>query len=201
MVRNLIEEDVGVSKSVALGEYETKIEGEGTSSKSPVGAKKSEAGEGGVEKKLEKLKEELLAELKSQAGVPTNLRMSPPFVTQIQEEITLKKFPTSAMTAYDGTGNPKDHMINYKTFTKLQPHSNALLYKVFPISLTRVALTWFNNLEAESIKTFGNLENSFMGRFIASVSTQWKTNYLEMVKQRRDENLWEYVAHFNIKAL
>lgn len=63
--------------------YETKSEGEGTNSKSPISAKKSEAKEEEVEKKLERLKEELLAELKSQIGVQTCLRMPSTFVASI----------------------------------------------------------------------------------------------------------------------
>lgn len=50
-------------------------------------------------------------------------------------------------------------------------------------------MTWFNNLEAEIIKTFYDLANSFMGRFIASVPTQRKISYLKTVKQRRDKTL------------
>lgn len=86
------------------------------------------------------------------------------------------------MIAYDGIRNPKDHVINYKTFMEFQTHSNALCCKVFPTTLTGAALAWFNNLEAECIKTFGDLANSFIGRFIASVLAQHKTCYLEMIK-------------------
>lgn len=45
------------------------------------------------------------------------------------------------------------------------------------------------------------MARSFVGRFIASVPAQRKTSYLEMVKQKKDETLWEYVTRFNAKAL
>lgn len=77
-----------------------------------------------------------------------------------------------AMEAYDGIENTRDYVINYKTFMELQTHSDALLCKVFPIILTEVALTWFNNVETKSIKTFMDLANTFIGRFIASLPTQ-----------------------------
>lgn len=64
MVRSLTEEDVDVSKSTMLEEYEIESEGKGTSSKSLVRAKNSKATEE-VDKKLERLKEKLLDELKS----------------------------------------------------------------------------------------------------------------------------------------
>lgn len=94
-----------------------------------------------MEKKLERLKEELLAELKSQMGLQTSLRTSSPCVTCIQEETIPKRFLMSTMAAYNDTGNLRDHVINYKTFTELQTHSDALLCKVFPTTLTGVALT------------------------------------------------------------
>lgn len=45
------------------------------------------------------------------------------------------------MVAYDDIGNPRDHVINYKTFMELLTHSDFLLCKVFPTVLTRAALT------------------------------------------------------------
>lgn len=89
----------------------------------------------------------------------------------------------------NGIGNSRNHVINYKTFMKLQTHSDALLCKVLPTILTGVVLTWFNNLETESIKTFYDLNNSFMGRFIASVSVRKRISYLETVIQKKDETI------------
>lgn len=64
-VMSLIDEDVNVSRSTTLGGYEKRSEEEGTSSKSPASFRKSERKEKGVEKRLEKLKEVLLVELKN----------------------------------------------------------------------------------------------------------------------------------------
>lgn len=86
------------------------------------------------------------------------------------------------MAAYNGTLNPRDHVINYKTLMELQTHSDTLLCKVFPTIMTRAANTWFNNFEVKIIKTLIDLANSFIERFIASVPIQRKTSYLEMVK-------------------
>lgn len=44
-----------------------------------------------------------------------------------------------ALVAYDGKGNPKDHVMNYKTFMELQMHFDASLCKVFPTTLTSPA--------------------------------------------------------------
>ncbi|XP_021631775.1 uncharacterized protein LOC110629169 [Manihot esculenta] len=73
--------------------------------------------------------------------------------------------------------------------------------KVFLTMLTGPARAWFNSLEAGSIRSFGDLANSFISRFIVGVPADRKTSYLETVKQRRDESLREYVARFNMEAL
>lgn len=64
-MRSLIEEDVDISRVAALERYEMKSEGEGTSSKSLIKFRKLDARNEGVDERLERLKEELLAELKS----------------------------------------------------------------------------------------------------------------------------------------
>ncbi|XP_021603794.1 uncharacterized protein LOC110608809 [Manihot esculenta] len=105
------------------------------------------------------------------------------------------------MAAYDGAGNPREHILSYKTFMELQTLSDALMCKLFPTMLTGAARAWFNSLEAGSIRSFGDLASTFISRFIAGVPADRKTSYLKTVKQRRNESLREYVARFNTEAL
>ncbi|XP_021625019.1 uncharacterized protein LOC110624212 [Manihot esculenta] len=105
------------------------------------------------------------------------------------------------MATYDGTGNPREHILNYKTFIELQTLLDSLMCKVFPTMLTGIARAWFNSLEAGSIRSFGDLANLFISRFIAGIPVERKTSYLETVKQRKNESLREYVAHFNTEVL
>lgn len=105
------------------------------------------------------------------------------------------------MATYDGTENPQEHILNYKTFIELQIHSDISMCKVFSTTLTELAWAWFNSLEAESIKSFTDLASMFISRFIAGVTAERKTSYLETVRQRRNEFLKEYVARFNSEAL
>ncbi|XP_021609068.1 uncharacterized protein LOC110612597 [Manihot esculenta] len=60
---------------------------------------------------------------------------------------------------------------------------------------------WFNSLEAESIKSFRDLADIFISRFIAGVSAKRKTSYLETVRQRKNQSLREYVVRLNTEAL
>ncbi|XP_021623825.1 uncharacterized protein LOC110623204 [Manihot esculenta] len=79
------------------------------------------------------------------------------------------------MAAYDEVRNPQEHILNYKMFMELQTLSDALMCKVFPITLTGPARAWFNSLKAGSIKSFGDLANIFISRFIAGVPAERKT--------------------------
>ncbi|XP_021625024.1 uncharacterized protein LOC110624217 [Manihot esculenta] len=105
------------------------------------------------------------------------------------------------MVAYDGAGNLREHILNYKMFMELQTLLDTLMCKFFPMTPTGSAKAWFNSLEAGSINNFGDLANVFISRFIAGVPAEKKTSYLETVQQRRNEFLREYVARFNSEAL
>lgn len=80
-MRSLIEEDADVPKR-----YEVESEEEGTSLKAPMTSGKTSTKVEGLSEKLQKLKEELLAELKNQIGAHTSLRTTSPFVAWIQED-------------------------------------------------------------------------------------------------------------------
>ncbi|XP_021631830.1 uncharacterized protein LOC110629224 [Manihot esculenta] len=157
--------------------------------------------EEGIDQKLQRMNEQLLTELGAKDHGQTLLPASSPFSGWIQQETIPKNFMMPPMAMYGGVGNPREHFLNYKTFMELQTLSDALMCKVFPTILTGPARAWFNSLEAGSIKSFGDLANIFINRFIAGVPANRKTNYLETVRQKRNESLREYVARFNTEAL
>lgn len=74
-------------------------------------------------------------ELRAKDNNGPMLPTSSPFVKRIQQETIPKKFTMPMLAAYDGIGNPRDHMLNYKTFMELQTHSDALICKDFPTTL------------------------------------------------------------------
>ncbi|XP_021603919.1 uncharacterized protein LOC110608948 [Manihot esculenta] len=95
------------------------------------------------------------------------------------------------MATYYGAGNLREHILNCKTFIELQTLSDALMCKVFPMTLIGPVRAWFNSMEAGSIRSFGDLTNVFISRFIAGVPAERKTSYLETVWQRKNESLRE----------
>ncbi|XP_021631839.1 uncharacterized protein LOC110629234 [Manihot esculenta] len=147
------------------------------------------------------MKEQLLADLGAKDNSQTLLSISSPFSGWIQQETIPKKFMMTLMATYDRSGNPRGHILNYKTFMEFQTLLDALMCKVFPTTLTGPARAWFNSLEVGSIRSFGDLANIFINWFIAGVLAERKTSYLETIWQRKNESLRGYVAHFNTEAL
>ncbi|KAG8639631.1 hypothetical protein MANES_14G158232v8 [Manihot esculenta] len=129
------------------------------------------------------------------------LPTSSPFVRRVQQETIPKKFMMLTMTAYDGTGNPWEYVLNYKTFMELQTNSDALMCKVFVTTLIGPARAWFNSLKVGSIKSFIDLASVFISIFITRVPAKRKMSYLKTIRQRRNESLREYVAKFNSETL
>lgn len=74
-------------------------EEEGTSSKTLMNVEKTDSKDEKVTEKLERLKEELLVELKNQTGAYESLRTSSLFVAHIKEETIPKKFLMPTMGA------------------------------------------------------------------------------------------------------
>lgn len=132
-----------------------------------------------------------MVELGAQAYSNPLLPTSPPFVKWIQQETILKKFMMTNLATYDGTGNPREYVLNYKIFMDLQTHYDALMCMVFPTILTGPARAWFNSLESGSFRNFVDLANLFISGLIARVLAERKMSYLETVKHRRNESLRE----------
>lgn len=119
VLRSATEEEADMSRTATLERCEVESEKEGTNFKIPANVEKTDLKDEGVAEKLNRLKEELLAELKSQTGAHTSLRTSSPFMARIQEETIPQKFQMQTIGAYNSIGNPRDHVINYKTFIEL----------------------------------------------------------------------------------
>ena len=131
-VREMIENDEADSYSAGTTR-ETGGEAEGEEYRLE---KRPRQEDNSVDQKLQRLKEQLLIELRMKEQNQTLLPASSPFSKWVQQETVPKKFMMPPMAAYDGTGNPREHVLNYKTFIELQTLSDALMCKVFSTTLS-----------------------------------------------------------------
>ncbi|XP_048623998.1 uncharacterized protein LOC125592685 [Brassica napus] len=95
-----------------------------------------------------------------------------------------KKFSFPNIKMYDGTGDPDDHIAQYKQWMLAvalpREFHEATMCKVFGSTLIGPALQWYINLPIRSISSFTTLSDGFVEQFATSV-----------------EPLRDYIARFN----
>ena len=91
----------------------------------------------------------------SQGGTPeAPMLINSPLAAGILATLDPAKIKVKNMAAFDGTSCPEEHIMAYKNLMLLYTTNRALLCKIFPTTLTGVALTWYTSLPVESINIF-----------------------------------------------
>ena len=73
--------------------------------------------------------------------------------------------------------------------------------RAFPTTLKGPARIWFSRLMLNSINTFKDLSAQFASHFIGRHRHKKSATCLMSIRQREDETLRSYIAHFNKEAL
>ncbi|XP_057519443.1 uncharacterized protein LOC130800109 [Amaranthus tricolor] len=111
------------------------------------------------------------------------------------------KIKVPNMAAFDGTSCPQEHMTAYKNLMLLYTTNSSLWCKFFPTTLTRVALTWYTSLPGGSIHKFAQLEDKFLGHFVASKRQEKSNFHLLSVTQLEGESISSYLKKFHEAVL
>ena len=82
----------------------------------------------------------------------------------------LRGFIVPKLTMYDETRNPFDHIIHFRKLMTLDIGNDALMCKVFSVSLHGQALSWFHYFLQNSINTFWDVSEAFIGHYLCSAS-------------------------------
>jgi hypothetical protein len=67
--------------------------------------------------------------------------------------------------------------------------------RLFPLSLSGAAFTWFISLPPNSVYTFSDIENKFHDYFFNG-EIELKSSHLVSVKQKSNELVTEYIRRF-----
>ena len=73
--------------------------------------------------------------------------------------------------------------------------SNALRVRLFSLSLTGTAFSWFSSLPPNSVRSWNELEQKFHDHFYSGVN-EAKLTDLTSVSQGRDESIHDYFTRF-----
>ncbi|XP_059635524.1 uncharacterized protein LOC132277692 [Cornus florida] len=85
-----------------------------------------------------------------------------PFTNEIERVARPKKFMMPKFIKFNGTGDPLQHLNHYTLEMTLEAHNDLFMCKIFPSSLTGVALEWFKNHPCKSIPNFESLCVAFL---------------------------------------
>ncbi|GAU26121.1 hypothetical protein TSUD_225840 [Trifolium subterraneum] len=107
----------------------------------------------------------------------------------------LEKPPT--LDKYDGTTDPDEHVQSVETALDYRNLRGSIKCKLFPLSLTRGASTWWRNLPPGSIDSWEELCRIFTAHFTTSRRHPKTVASLKAIVQGPEESLRNYIERFN----
>ncbi|GAU23378.1 hypothetical protein TSUD_334260 [Trifolium subterraneum] len=107
----------------------------------------------------------------------------------------LEKPPT--LDKYDGTTDPDEHVQSVETAIDYRNLRGSIKCKLFPLSLTRGASTWWRNLPPGSIDSWEELCRMFTAHFTTSRRHPKTVASLKAIVQGPEESLRNYIERFN----
>ncbi|KAF3608501.1 hypothetical protein DY000_02050144 [Brassica cretica] len=114
-----------------------------------------------------------------------------------------RKFSYPSIKMYEGTGDPDDHIAQYKqrmlAVALPKEYSEATICKGFGSTLIGPALKWYINLPTRSISSFAGLSDKFVEQFASSRTLEKTSDSLYEVLQHRVEPLRDYIALEQVK--
>ncbi|GAU50675.1 hypothetical protein TSUD_187590 [Trifolium subterraneum] len=107
----------------------------------------------------------------------------------------LEKPPT--LDKYDGTTDPDEHVQSVETALDYRNLRGSIKCKLFPLSLTRGASTWWRNLPPGSIDSWEELCRMFTAHFTTSRRHPKTVASIKAIVQGPEESLRNYIERFN----
>ena len=89
-----------------------------------------------------------------------------PFTRRIEGVSLPRLFHQQTFSLYNGRTDPVEHVSHFNQKMAVHSKDEALMCKIFPSSLSPMAMRWFNGLKINSIDSFKKLTQSFGARFI-----------------------------------
>ncbi|KAK3006037.1 hypothetical protein RJ639_016316 [Escallonia herrerae] len=102
---------------------------------------------------------------------------------------------------YDGTGDPGEHVYQFKTNMLLLQVSDAAMCRAFLTTLRKAAHAWFKSLQPRSIHSFAQFSDLFQKHFVSSRSRRKNSASLLNIVQEKNMSLACYLGWFNAATL
>ncbi|XP_045797530.1 uncharacterized protein LOC123891659 [Trifolium pratense] len=105
------------------------------------------------------------------------------------------------LPAYDGLTDPDDHIANVNANLDFRNISGAIRCRLFPTTLRKGAMAWYQSLPPQSIYSWKDLTDQFCRHFTASRKHPKTVHALEAIYQAEEETLRNFVERFNKEAV
>ncbi|CAL8168152.1 unnamed protein product [Prunus armeniaca] len=151
---------------------------------------------------VEKLMNDRLRDLKTGGNLDDALRKeidqanSTPFTAEIEQAAPPKRFSTPSFTHFKGDSDPESHLKHFKSVMILHKADDALMCKVFVVTLRGAAQDWFHTLPSGSINSFKELAYVFTKEYTSYRTIKKNPDHLYNLRKKSDESLRDYIKRF-----
>ncbi|XP_021815823.1 uncharacterized protein LOC110758310 [Prunus avium] len=121
---------------------------------------------------------------------------SSPFTVEIEQAAPLKRFSTPLFTLFNGDSDPESCLKHFKSVMILHKADNALMCKVFVMTLRGAAQDWFHTLPSGSISSFKELAYVFAKEYTSYRTIKKNPDHLFNIRKKSDESLRDYIKRF-----
>ncbi|CAL9003192.1 unnamed protein product [Prunus brigantina] len=121
---------------------------------------------------------------------------SSPFTAEIEQAAPPKRFSTPSFTCFKGDSDPESHLKHFKSLMILHKTEDALMCKVFAMTLRGAAQDWFHTLPSESISSFKELAYVFAKEYTSYRTIKKNPDHLFNMHKKSDESLRDYIKRF-----
>ncbi|XP_026378642.1 uncharacterized protein LOC113273088 [Papaver somniferum] len=98
---------------------------------------------------------------------------------------------------FDGkSSDPVEHVQHFQASMSLWGYNDEFLCNTFPVTLTGKTLTWFSQLESNSIANFGMLLGGFFEQYKINLGRKKGSNHLFGLHQETNESLATFNQRF-----
>ncbi|XP_077212813.1 uncharacterized protein LOC143847913 [Tasmannia lanceolata] len=125
----------------------------------------------------------------------------PPFTDNVMNAPAPRGFKMPTVPQYDGTTDPVDHLVTFRTMMLLHGASYGFPCRAFPTTLTGAARGWYSKIKPNSISNFEDFGDDLVCHFMSSRRPRKITASLMALRQEDNEPLKTFVSCFNMEAL
>ncbi|VVA36098.1 PREDICTED: VITISV_032574, partial [Prunus dulcis] len=151
---------------------------------------------------VEKLVNDRLRDLKTGGNFEDSLRKemdqvnSTPFTLDIEQAVHPKRFSTPSFIHFKGDSDPESHLKHFKSVMILHQADDALMCKVFAMTLLGAAQDWFHTLPSRSISSFKELAYVFTKEYTSYRMIKKNPDHLFNLQKKYEESLRDYIKRF-----